>query len=71
MPRSYKPVSGITRPRKYAAAFVTTALQAMKMGCSQRKAASVFNIPRATLSNIINGLHMRTEGGQTVLSNEE
>jgi hypothetical protein len=47
------------------------ALQAVEMGCSQRKAAAVFNIPQTTLSDICRGLHKCATGGQTALSDEE
>lgn len=71
MPRKYKPVVGITKHKKYSENTLKSALNAIAAGCSQRKAAFLFKIPQATISNLICETHPRRPGGQMIFSDEE
>lgn len=73
MPRTY-----IARQRgkqtyqAYSAQDLETCLDDVTSGkLSIRKAASLYNIPRTTIKNKIEGKHGKSIGGQTVFTNEE
>ena len=71
MPRTYHPVVGPTRRHKYTDANMQRAVDAVASGTSQRDAARMFGVPRATLIDRIKNRHQRISGGQPVFSDEE
>ena len=71
MPRTYKPVAGTLRRKKYSDTAMTDAVDAVHQGMSQREASEKFDVPHGTLQDKLKGAHSLPLGGQPVFSEEE
>lgn len=69
MPRKYVRKVGGRSYLQYSSESMDAALEAVReKRCSLRKAARSYRIPFSTLRDTLNGLHQKTVGGQTVLT---
>lgn len=72
MPRNYKSVAVKFAVMKYDENQIRKAIKSVQDGkLSINKAAEVFNIKRSTLQNKMKNKHMKKQGGQCALTQDE